>query len=409
MKEVIAVKRIVIVGAGYAGLECALTLQRKLKGEKVHVTLVNRHDYHYPATLLHRVSLGTYSARKARVFIRTVLDTDRIEFAKDIVEHVDLSHKVVEGVMSCYPYDYLVLAAGFTGNTFGLPGVETYAYQMTSMNTAERLLADMEQRFKNYSFNADPARLKFAVVGNGFTGVEYAAELVDRTRELCRICGIDYRNVDITLVGRHESILPMLGDRGGALAKRKLLDMGVHYLVGSAVRVHPEGVEVECPDGTMRTVLARTVLWAAGVQGSPLVSDAGLPQRGNRVTVDDHLRVPGSTCTYVIGDCAAFTGAGESRPYPPTGQIAQQMGRYVGRELVAAVRGAEPTKPFAYRYRGTVCSLSHLDAVGLVGGKVISGEFAAFIKNFIENKWLFELGGGALVMKKGQFRMRTSD
>ncbi len=127
-----------------------------------------------------------------------------------------------------------------------------------------------------------------------------------------------------------ESILPMLGERGGALAKQKLLDMGVHYLVGSAVRVHPEGVEVECPDGTMRTVLASTVLWAAGVQGNPLVADSGLPQRGNRVAVDDHLRVPGSTCTYVIGDCAAFTGKGESRPYPPTGQIAQQMGRYVG-------------------------------------------------------------------------------
>lgn len=316
-------KRIVIVGAGYAGLECALTLQRKLKGERVHVTLVNRHDYHYPATLLHRVSLGTYSARKARVFIRTVLDGDRIEFAKDIVEHIDLSHKVVDGVMSCYPYDYLVLAAGFTGNTFGLPGVEAHAYQMTSMNTAERLLADMEQRFKNFTFNADPARLKFAVVGNGFTGVEYAAELVDRTRELCRICGIDYRNVDITLIGRHEKILPMLGEHGGALAKQKLLDMGVHYLVGSAVRVHPEGVEVECPDGTMRTVLASTVLWAAGVQGEPArrrfgPAAAGQPGGGRRPPARArlylHVRDRGLRGLHGQGGKPSLSAHGPDRP-----------------------------------------------------------------------------------------------
>lgn len=401
-------KRIVIVGAGYAGLECAITLERKLGPGEAHVTLINKHDYHYASTLLHRVSLGTYSARKARVFIRNVIDESKIHFVKDIIEHIDFETKRVEGRLGCYEYDYLVLAAGFEGNTFGLPGVEEYAYQITSMNTAEKLLHDTEIKFKDYSYAPDPKKLKFAVVGAGFTGVEYAAELVDRAQELCKICGIDYSRVSITLIGRREAILPMMGDKGAEIAKKKILDLGVKFVVGNAEEVTPDGVIIE-HNGERELIEAGTVLWSAGVKGNSLVSASGLPNKKNRVDTDQFLHAPGYENVYIAGDCAAFTGEGEQWPYTATGQIAQQMGHYLGERLAAEVAGRPFTKPFVYHYRGTVCSIGHLDAVAIVNGITLTGELAAFMKNFIENKWLFGLGGTKLVMKKGQFRSRTSD
>jgi NADH dehydrogenase len=402
------VPRIVILGAGYAGLECALTLSRQLTTGQAEVTLINRHDYHYASTLLHRVSMGTYSARKARVFLRNVLNPFSVHFVKDTITHIDLDKHELKGEVGTYGYDYLVLAAGFVGNTLDVPGVTEYAYQITSMNTAERLLAETERRFKDYTYHPDPDALRFVVVGTGFTGVEYAAEFVDRADELCRICGIDRSLAHITLIGRHRDILPMLGKRGARLAKQKLQELGVEFVIGSAVEVQKDGVIVE-HDGEKTKVPAGVVVWAAGVKGSPLVAEAGLPQHNGRVAVDDRLRAPGYDDVYVIGDCACFTGKGKKKPYPPTGQIAQQMGAYVGHRLTRIVRERGRDRAFRYHYRGTACSLGHLYGIVHLGRATITGEPGAFMKNAIENKWMRNLGGTSLVMKKGQFRARTSD
>lgn len=402
-------KRIVIVGAGYAGLQCALSLSRTMPAGAADILLVSKHDYHYPSTLLHRVSLGTYSARKARVFVRKVLDSCRVRFVKDIITGVDRAACTVQGQLDSYPYDYLVLAPGFRVNTFDTPGAGEHAFGIYSMNSADRILRHVEKAFTDFPFNPDPNTLRFAIVGAGFTGVEYAAELAEQLRQLCEICGIDHNRAHISLIGRHETILPTLGEKGGAAALRTLTRLGIDYVVGSATEVLEDGVMVRQQDGSMRKIDARTCLWAAGVKGNPLISQAGLPNIRDRVTVDGHLMVDGCGDTFVLGDCAAFTGEGEAFPYPQTGQIAQQMGRYAAGQLVSLVMEGRLGEPFVYHHKGTVCSLGVRDGVAALGKATITGVPAAMLKNLIENKWFFNLGGLGLVARKGQFMHRTSN
>ena len=125
------------------------------------------------------------------------------------------------------------------------------------------------------------------------------------------------------------------------------------------------------------------------------------------IQVDAYLRCPQYENIYVVGDCAV--AASRDAIHAPTAQLAAQMGDYVGKSLIKILDNKVQTEVFSFKHRGTVCSIGHTDGVGIVYKKSISGEVAAFLKNFIENKWLFGIGGAKLVFKKGQFRYRTSN
>ena len=131
-------KKILIIGGGYGGLKTALGLQRKFKGN-ADITLISKHDYHYQTTLLHKVAIGTLSARKARIYYRKVLDLQKIHFVKDKIKQLCPKENKVIGNGGAYPYDILVIALGFKPNNFGVKGVDKHAYTLSSLNAAIKL------------------------------------------------------------------------------------------------------------------------------------------------------------------------------------------------------------------------------------------------------------------------------
>ena len=430
-------KNILILGGGYGGLMCFIRLQKILCDEDVKVTLISKHDYHYPTTLLHKLSVGTYSARKARIFFRLLIKRPNFHFEKDIIERIDVKSRIVHAKYSCYSYDYLVIALGFEGNTFGIKGTLSNTYKLTSLKSALNLRSRIETKFKDFRFKTNPLDLSFAVCGSGFTGVEFVAELAIEANILCEISGIDRNLVKIYLIGRGERILPMLNEKLSQIATNKLRQIKVEVIQASVIECKPHAVVIEKSDGQISEIPCATTLWAAGVKGNHVIENSGLADKNSRVEVDPFLRLPKckfdknhaeisknldenhtntnqakSTCegslqnVFVIGDCAIAVA--RDVIHAPTAQLAYQMGDYCADAIKRILHEKPLKKPFKFKHRGTVCSLGHTYAVGQIYGFGISGEKAAFMKNFIENKWIYNVAGIKNVIQKGQFRFRSS-
>lgn len=401
-------KKILIIGGGYGGLRCAVTLQEKLNEGEADVTLISKHDYHYQTTLLHKVAIGTLSGRKARIYFRKILNPQKIHFVKDKIKTFNLAKKYVEGNGGKYHYDYLVIALGFRPDDFNIKGVKEHTHKLSSLNAALRLDKVIENKFKEYCHTLNKNDLSVIVCGTGFTGIEFAAELGSRLDELCLISGIDRSIPKVTCIGRSERILPMFSKKGSALAQKKLEKFGVEVICNASVDECKEnGVHITYKDGTQRFIEGNTILWSTGVKGNDSIAASNLENVKGRIKVDSHLRYPKDSNVYVVGDCAIATS--RDVIHAPTAQLSAQMGDYVARSLIKILRGQEQGDIFRFKHRGTVCSIGHTDGVGVIYKNEISGEMAAFLKNFIENKWLYGIGGAALVFKNGQFRYRTSN
>ena len=397
--------KILILGGGYGGLKCAITLQKhfaKLRGV-AQIMLISKHDYHYQSTLLHKVAIGTYSARKARIYFRKILDSRKICFIKDTIRRIE-RHKVI-GNYDEYDFDFLVIALGFKPNTFNIKGVNEFAFKLHSANSALKIRSQIEQKFKDFKFRNDKNDLCFNICGSGFTGVEFATELANQSKELADICGISRDLVQINLISKTPKVLPMFSDKLRDIAQSKLQKLGINVIHGEVIEVQKNGIFVKNEDSIIQ-LNANTTIWCAGVKGNEVIGQSAFESHNERIKVNEFLQIPSVNHIFVIGDCAIATQ--RDIIHAPTAQLANQMGEFVALRLIDLARGRQIATAFRFRYKGTVCSIGHTDGVGFVFKLSVWGEIAAFFKNMIENKWILSIGGLKNVLKKGQFRFRSS-
>lgn len=396
--------KILIIGGGYGGLKTALTLQKR--NANAQITLISKHDYHYQTTLLHKIAVGTLGERKAKIYYRPLLKN--VAFIKDKVMELCPAQNKVLGKLGEYEYDILVVALGFKPDDFGIKGVKEYAYKLSSLNASLRLCKHIERKFKDYHITQNKNDLSFIICGSGLTGVEFSAELASDVPRLCKIYGINPQDVKISCIGRSENVLPVFPQKLKNKAESKLASMGVTlYNKTSVLECQSDGVLISC-NGEQSKIYGNTILWSAGVKGNDSIeSYSDIQNQKGRLKVNAQLRSVDYENIYVVGDCAIY--AQKDVIYVPTAQLATQMGEYVGNLLSDKLEGKTQHKDFKFINRGSVCSIGHLDGVGVVFGKKISGELSAFVKNSIENRWLFGIGGLKMVFKKGQFRYRSSD
>ncbi|WP_304404424.1 NAD(P)/FAD-dependent oxidoreductase, partial [Helicobacter rodentium] len=190
-------------------------------------------------------------------------------------------------------------------------------------------------------------------------------------------------------------------------AESKLKALGVEILSGATIKEIKEGKVIVEKDGQKQEVYGNTIIWSAGVKGSDIVENSEIPNKKGRIQVNPQLQCDKFPNIYVVGDCAIATD--KDAIHAPTAQLSAQMGDYLAELLCAKLANKTFEKPFRFNHRGTVCSIGHTDGVGIVYHKNVKGEMAAFMKNTIENKWLYSIGGMDMVLKKGQFRYRTSN
>lgn len=397
-------KKVLVLGAGYAGLSTVSKLQKIIGVQEADITLINKNEYHYESTWLHETAAGSMNWEDGVYPIAKVVDNMKVRFIPAEVTKINRDQQIVETTQGEFEFDTLVVSLGFESESFGIKGMDEFATTIVSPETAVTTREEIEQNFIKYKTSKDPKDLSILVGGAGFTGVEFLGELVETLPELCKIHGIDYNDVKITCVEAMPSMLPMFSDELTQYAVDFLESRGVEFMLGTAivaanengfvVKVNEEEVQLE----------ASSVVWTAGVRGSRLMEESFEGVKRGRIIVKEDLTIDGYPNIFAIGDVAAvMNGTGENaRPYPTTAQIAMQLGEHTAKNIKLSLNG-EKMEPFSYDDKGTVCSLGAKDGIGVVFGREIKGKSAAFMKKVIDTRAVLKIGGAVLGATKGKF------
>jgi len=364
----------VIVGGGFAGLNAA----RALKRVAVDVTLLDRRNHHLFQPLLYQVATAALNPSDIAYPIRAVFRRYRnVRVLLGEVSSVDLDENaVVLRDASIVPYDYLLVATGATHSYFGHDSWARWAPGLKTVEDAVEIRRRILLAYEAAEREADPeqqrAWLTFVVIGAGPTGVELAGALAEIGRHTMAkdFRAFDPKNLRVLLVEGHSRVLPPYTEDLSAKAQAQLEKLGVEVWTGRQVtEVDEMGVAL----GDER-VQAQTVLWAAGVEASPLGQSLGVPlDRAGRVRVAPDLSVPGHPNVFVLGDLAHLEQDG--KPVPGVAPAAIQMGKHAVRNLRALLAG-QGTTPFRYKDKGSLATIGRAAAVAHVGRWRCSGYFA---------------------------------
>jgi NADH dehydrogenase len=368
--------RVVVVGAGFGGLNVAAGLARA----DVDVVVLDRNNYHGFWPLLYQVATAGLEpasiAYPARAILRKYPNT---HFLMAEVSGVDFDRKLVLSGDQALPYDYLVLAAGSANNYFGDSALAANTFGMKDLDEAEQLRNQVLRAFERAVIEPDPERraalLTFVIVGGGPTGVELAGAFAELIRHVLRK---DYPMLDISqarvlLVEAGERILASFPERLQRSARKRLEKMGVEVKLRTAVASVGDD-RVSFKDGT--TLATSTVVWAAGVRAATLADGLGVAQgRSARVKITPELNLPDRPEVFVIGDMAYLEGYKDGQPYPMVAQVAMQMGKSAARNILAQIDD-QPLHAFHYFDKGQMATIGRRAAVFVAFGVRMAGFFA---------------------------------
>ena len=377
--------KIVIAGAGYAGLHVALRLTTKLRNNPMtELLLVDRHDYHQVLTELPRVAGGTRAADAVRIPLQDML-AKRVRFVQTDITGFDLAdQRLLTGVGSI-TWNRLVLALGSRPNDFAIPGIAQRTLSLYSASDAERVWAAVGTALKAAAAATDPAqqrRLATMVIGGGgATGVELAGELAEMLPEEASRYGLAPDRPTVWLVEAGPTILAGSSAELINKANTILADLGVKVRTNAAIAAATEeGFRLK--DGQL--VEGGVFVLAGGVKAPELVADSGLPTGHNgRVKVDQYLRVLDHPDIYAAGDIASVVDPRSGHVLPPLAQVALEEGETVARNLDAELDGL-PLEAFTFHDKGFVVSVGIRRGVADIAGITSGGRLAHLLKDAIE-------------------------
>jgi NADH dehydrogenase len=368
--------RVVIIGAGFAGLSAAKALRKA----PFDVIVIDRHNYHLFQPLLYQVATAGLSPADIASPIRAILrDQNNATVVLARVSHIDLEHKEVVAEEHRIDFDHLIVATGAQHAYFGHDEWSAYAPGLKTIDDATYLRRRILVAFEKAEMEADPVErrrlLDFIVVGGGATGVEMAGAIAELAK---RALAMDFRSIDprcarIILVEAGPRLLPAFDPSLSAAARRSLEQLGVEVRLGAAVT----GCDCQGVSLGDERIESRTVMWAAGVMASAAGNWLGAQtDRAGRVKVMADLSLPGHPDVFVIGDTALALDQ-DGKPLPGVAPVAKQQGKYVADLLLARARGRS-APPFRYRDFGAMATIGRKRAIAQIGGFKLHG-FAAWL------------------------------
>lgn len=391
--------KVVIVGAGYAGVEAALTLyKKKKKQEAIEIFLIDKNPYHTLLTELHEVAGNRIDEDGIIVPLRDIFRYTGVRIIQDEIKVFDLENKKVKSDSEEYSFDYLIIAAGSHTNYYGIPGLKENSFPLWSFNDAVRARDHIRDCFIKAAQEKDPAERKklltFVVGGGGFTGVETIGEIAHWVKLLCREYGISRPDVRLCLVEALPDILSNLKkknrDKTAGYLKNRL---GVEVLTDSSIESYEnDTLKIK----NKESIETKTLIWTAGVMACDIVNYLDLPKgKACRIEVDEYTMTEYPD-VYAVGDISLFKH-GDSY-LPAMVEPALQTGKAAALNILAAIRGKERVK-LTPKFSGSMVSAGSYFAVAEILGISLNRLFAIIMKYLVNMHYLFGIGGFELVFR----------
>ncbi len=383
--------RVVIVGAGFGGLEAAKALRRA----PVDVVVIDRQNYHLFQPLLYQVATAGLSPANIAAPIRRILrksQNTRVVMAE--VTGVDTEQKLVHTSIGDEPYDWLILAPGADNFYFGNDEWAEKAPGLKTLDDATLIRAQILQVFERAESSEDQKPMRFVIIGAGPTGVEMAGSIAELSR---RVVAADFRraktaHAEIVIVEGADRVLTAFPEELSAACQRMLDDLGVEVRLKTMVKaIDDHGIDTD-----QGRIDADLVIWGAGVKPNPVAQWLDAEADRGRVKVEPDLTVPGEPNIFVIGDCAYVEQDG--KPVPGVSPAAMQEGRYAAKVIHAFSESKPKPAPFRYKDKGNLATIGRRRAVAHLGRFKFSGLFAWLLWLFVHILYLIGFRNRTIVL-----------
>ena len=372
--------RIVIIGAGFAGLSIA----KKLKNKNFQVVLIDKHNYHNFQPLMYQVATGGLEAGSIAYPIRKVIQGyNDFYFRMTSVKEIDTKNQKIISEIGDLNYDYLVLATGSKTNFFGNKEIERNAMSMKtipqSLNIRSLILENLEQAVLLKEDTEKNSLINFVLVGAGPTGVELAGALAEMKKAILQkdYPDLDISKMQINLIQSGDRILNTMSEASSRDAQKFLENLGVTIWKNVRVTNYDGKTITTNSDLTFETA---TVIWTAGVQGAPIsgLSSDALVEKVERIRVNEYNQVKGYETIFAIGDIASMETKLYPQGHPMMAQPALQQGDLLAKNIVSLIN-KKTMKPFEYNDKGSMATIGRNLAVVDLPKYHFSGVFAWFV------------------------------
>ncbi len=386
-------KKILIIGAGYAGIETALRLNKLKKKSDLEITIIDKNNYHTLLTELHEVAGNRVSEEAIRIPLHRIFKYTNINVVCDEITEYDFENNKVASSRREYTYDYLVLAIGSTPNFFGIKGLKENSFTLWSFDDAVRIREHIKKCFVLASSESDEqkrkAYLTLVVGGAGFTGVETVGELAHWIKSLAREYNINRNEIRLIILDVLPRILNSLSEKNAQRAHKYLeTKLGVEVMLNT-------GIKEATADGIVTDsdfINTKTLIWACGVRASDDVEKMPIekPNRSQRLKTDEFCRTKYEN-VYAAGDVSGLSDS-DGREYPAMVENAIQTGEGVAKNILNHINGKELEK-ITVKLHGTMVSVGNFYTVSEIMGKILPVWLSFFMKYFVNMHYLWEITG----------------
>ena len=391
-------KKIVILGGGFAGVECTRQLESKFGNDPdIELVMVSEDNFLLFTPMLPQVASGMIETRHIVLPIRTICK--KTKFYEGRIKNIDPFGKLVnlwgtgdKRSISIH-YDFLVVALGSETNFFGMADVEKNAYTMKTLNDAvvlrNRIIDMLEQAENETNPILRKSFLNFVVAGGGFAGIETAGELMDLILDARKhYHSIHKDDLKVIVIEALPMILPGFNEKLAEFAKQKLIERGIDIKLQTAItsfdgnEVTTKSIDQNPKDpvdeSKVDSIRTKTLIWTAGVTPVNTIKRSMLKTDRGKVIINEYLEVQDFPGVFAIGDCALFLNPETKRPFPPTAQIAEAQAKTAAKNLIALIKNSKKEK-FEYHSKGQMAIIGKRSGIATFLGMNISGFWAWMI------------------------------